>query len=170
VSTYKVRVCPYCHTENPATASDCVNCKADILAEPLETRDSDSSVSASADQDTAQAPASQQSGPNIVLEPLQDPDTKFKIYEGQSVGRTKEADVVLKNVPNADYISRRMAVFTRRGEQWFVQHVGSTNYITVDGDRYETDDSIAIHDGSVLGLALSQFMVRIPESAEHTNG
>lgn len=151
---YKVRVCPVCGTENPASASDCTKCGTDILGEPLESRFDDESA------------AQGVTGPKIVLEVMQQPDLKFEVGEGKTVGRTDSADVVLKGVPNLDYISRRMALFTRRGEQWYVQHVASSNFITVDGDRYEGDEEVALHDGSVLGLALTQFMVRIPETEE----
>ena len=53
------------------------------------------------------------------------------------------------------------AAETRRGEQWFVKHIGTSNYIMVDGEKQSSDDDIALHDGSVLGLPLCQFMVRI---------
>ncbi|MEA2552358.1 MAG: hypothetical protein QOJ65_534 [Fimbriimonadaceae bacterium] len=102
-------------------------------------------------------------GPRVVLEVLQQPGTRFEVGEGQTVGRTDAADVVLKGVPNSDYISRKMAVFTRRGDQWFVQHLGGTNYITVDGEKYQDNEEIALHSGSILGLALCQFTVRLAE-------
>lgn len=162
---YKVRVCPVCGTENPPSASDCESCQADILGEPLDSR-SNSPIATSA---AAPAPP-EPTGPLIILEAIQNPALKWKVGEGQSVGRSSEADVVLKDAPDVDFVSRKMAVFSRRGDQWFVQHVGTTNYITVDGDRYESDDDIAIHDGSILGLALSQFMIRIPSEGPVENG
>ena len=159
-SVYKVRVCPRCGTENPATSSDCSKCGADILGEPLETRYPDA-VPSETDA-PAVAAREEVSGPHVVLEVMERPDMSFVVGEGQSVGRTEAADVVLKGVPYFDYISRKMATFIRRGDQWFVKHIGTSNYIVVDGDKYETDDDIALHDGSVLGVPLCQFMVRIP--------
>lgn len=152
-SVYRVRVCPVCGTENPATLSDCSQCGADILGEPVETRNPNST-----------APKLEPIvGPKVVLEVLQQPDLKFEVGDNMSVGRSDAADVVLTGAPNLDYISKRMAFFTRRGDQWYVRHVASTNFITVDGERYESDDDVAIHDGSILGLALTQFSVRIPD-------
>lgn len=152
---FRVRVCPVCGTENPANLSECSQCGTDILGEPVETR-------------SPNAPAAQKpepiEGPKVVLEVLQQPDLSFEVGENMSVGRTDAADVVLTGAPNVDYISKRMAVFTRRGDQWYVRHVASTNFITVDGERYESDDDVAIHNGSILGLALTQFSVRIPDS------
>ena len=163
-TVYKVRVCPICGTENPATASDCAKCGADILGEPLETRFPESAPSELVSTPTEE-PA-ETTGPHVLLQLMERPDVSFTISEGKCVGRTGDADIVLKGVPYFDYISRRMACFSRRGEQWFVKHVGTSNYIVVDGEKYETDDDIAIHDGSVLGLPLCQFIVKIPQSAE----
>jgi hypothetical protein len=156
----KVRVCPICGTENSARASDCSKCGADILGEPLETRYPDAVTGEPAT--LAVAPKLDAVGPHVVLEVLERPDLSFVVEEDKSVGRTEAADIILKGVPYFDYISRRMATFSRRGEQWFVKHVATSNYIVVDGEKYESDDDIALHDGSVLGLPLCQFMVRIP--------
>ena len=161
MSVYKVRVCPVCGTENSASASDCSKCKADILGEPLESRfvkDSEATAGLS-----PPAPATASGDGRLILEVLQDPGLSFAVSEGQTVGRSDLADVVLDKVPNSDYISRRMAIFTRRGKQWFVQHLANTNYITVDGERYDSDEEIALHNGSILGLALCQFTVRIED-------
>lgn len=81
------------------------------------------------------------------------------------MGRSGQSDVVIEGIPDLDSISRKMAGFHLRGSQWFVQHLASTNYIAVDGEQYEEDDDVAIRDGSVLGLALCQFFVRIPEAS-----
>ncbi len=165
---YKVRVCPTCGTENPATASDCTKCGADILGEPLETRYPQSAEPLA--PENASASAAAVSGPHVVLEVMERPELAFVVEEGKSVGRTDESDIVLKGVPYFDYISRKMAMFTRRGDQWFVKHLGTSNYIMVDGEKHSSDDDIALHDGSVLGLPLCQFMVRIGSGSEGESG
>ncbi|RYG44576.1 FHA domain-containing protein, partial [bacterium] len=97
----------------------------------------------------------------LALESMEDSALRFVVAEGQTVGRTEKSDVVVGEVTNGKYISSAMARFTRRGDQWYVQHIATTNYIVVDGEEYEDDTEVAIHDGSVLALALAPFIVRI---------
>ena len=145
----RFKICPACQAKNPPSASDCLECGADVLSERVEHR---STVS------TPEPVAA----PHIRLESLYDPEKVFIVQEGQTVGRSDAADVVIDGVPDMDSISRRMALFGRRGQQWFIQHVAQTNFVAVDGEEYESDDEVVIRDGSVVGLALCQFFVRIP--------
>jgi hypothetical protein len=153
----RFKSCPSCGTENPPAAADCVKCGADILAEPVERRAAGSAPA------TAVAPTDE-CKPHVRLESLYDPANAFVVFDGQTVGRSDASDVVIDGVPDLDSISRRMALFFRRGQQWYVQHIAGTNFVAVDGEEYESDDEIAIRDGSVVGLALCQFFVRIPQT------
>jgi len=150
----RYKVCPACRTENAPNAADCEKCGNDILAEPVERRASEAPP-------VETAPRPDLSRPHITLESLAVAGRTFTVYEGQTVGRSDQSDVTIEDIPDLDSISRRMAKFHRRGDQWFVQHIANTNYIAVDGEQYEEDDDIAIHDGSVLGLALCSFFVRV---------
>jgi len=147
----RFKVCPSCRAQNLPSAADCAECGADILSEKVERRAAEPTP-----------PPIDTSTPHVRLESLYDPEKFFIVQEGQTVGRSDAADVVIDGVPDMDSISRRMAYFGRRGQQWFVQHVANTNFVAVDGEEYETDDEVAIRDGSVVGLALCQFFVRIP--------
>jgi len=165
----RYKTCPSCGEENLPNAADCVRCGADILMERVERRMASDpipsnvatlEIQSEANEATeAEAPAT----PHLILESLVEPSRTFIICEGQTVGRADLSDVVIEGIPDVDSVSRRMARFDRRGAGWFVQHIASTNYIVVDGEEYESDDEVTIRDGTILGLALCQFFVRIPE-------
>jgi pSer/pThr/pTyr-binding forkhead associated (FHA) protein len=149
----RIKHCPACGVENSANSADCMECGADILGEPVEVK----SVAEPTSESEPPTPAK----PFLTLQPIADPKVSFKVFEGQTVGRSDLSDVILDGIPDVDSISRRMATFSRRGNQWYVQHVGSTNFIVVDGDEYESDDEVAVREGSILGLALCQFFVHV---------
>ena len=97
----------------------------------------------------------------LVLELLDDPSVRFAVAEGQTVGRTEKADIMLRGVPKLDWISGAHAKFLRRGEQWYVQHIAQTNFIRVDGEQYQGQQEVAIYDGSILVLSLTAFRVKV---------
>jgi hypothetical protein len=101
----------------------------------------------------------------IVLELVERPELRFTVADGQTVGASRDeqrrADVTLAGAPNLDYISSVHARLFRRGEQWFVQHSGSTNFIKVDGARFEKREEVPLHHGSVLVLSKTPFRVLI---------
>jgi pSer/pThr/pTyr-binding forkhead associated (FHA) protein len=159
-AAHRFKTCPSCGEENASSAADCSRCGADILAEPVEQR--------SVDKPSIEAPSvpplrsGEKSADALRLESLANPGAVFAVRDGQTVGRSEQADVVIEDVPELDSISRVMAKFTREGDQWYVQHLATTNFISVDGEEYEGDDEVALHDGAVLGLALCQFLVSVP--------
>jgi len=153
LSLLRYRTCPGCGTENPPTAADCENCGLDILGEQVENR-------SAAETPIIDIPVEVDTSPALRFESLASPGLGFTVREGQTIGRSDRADVVIEGVPELDSISRVMAKVNRRGDQWFIQHVATTNFIVVDGERYEDDDDVAIREGSVIGLALCQFIVR----------
>lgn len=99
--------------------------------------------------------------PAVILELLDDPSVRFAVEEGQTVGRTEKADILLRGVPNLDWISGAHARFLRRGTQWYVQHIAQTNFIRVDGDQYRGQEEVAVYDGSILVLSLTAFRVKL---------
>lgn len=149
-----VKYCPLCGAENPRQQAFCLQCfDGDLSTVPVEPRRcGESSTDATA---TA----------CCVLELLDDPQVRFSVAEKQTIGRTDKADVVLCGVPKLDWISGAHARFFRRGEQWYVQHIGSTNFIKVDGQMYQGNEEVALYDGSVLVLSLTPFRVHLTASA-----
>ena len=96
---------------------------------------------------------------------IEDPSKTWSIADGQSVGRDERADVILAGAPKLNYISGKMARFCRRGEQWFIQHLGHTNYIEVDGTQYDDDSEVALEEGSIVGLPLTFFRIHLGGNA-----
>jgi hypothetical protein len=99
----------------------------------------------------------------LVLELVEQPELRFTIAEGQSVGSSRDparrADVALSGAPNLDYISSVHARFFRRNGQWYVQHIGATNFIKVDGQRFDKREEVPLHEGAVLVLSKTPFRV-----------
>jgi hypothetical protein len=94
-----------------------------------------------------------------MLTAIDDPLLRFIVREGQTVGRTERADIVLAGVPKLEWISGVHARFSRRGKQWYVRHLGQTNFIKVDGEKYDGREDVALHEGSILILSLTAFRV-----------
>ena len=154
-----VKYCPACGEENSPLESFCTNCDFDLLTVPTEARRTSNETGANTAAAAATAPVETDV---CRLELLDNPDIAFRIRAGQSVGRGVEADVILADVPHAGYISRVHARFSRRGAQWFAQYLGQGNFIVVDGETYEDDSEVALHDGSVLVLSLTSFRLVLP--------
>ena len=108
----------------------------------------------------APSPAAAAAESHLAIELLDDPSFRFTIRAGQTVGRTEKADIILAGVPKLDWISGAHARFLRRGEQWYIQHIGATNFIKVDGEMFQGPQEVPIHDGSILLLSLTSFRVR----------
>jgi hypothetical protein len=157
-----VKYCPLCGAENPRQAAFCVIClDGDLSTVPVEPRRDEPAAN-----DTAPAPAPQPDAkptdPTVcVLELLENPAVHFTILDGQTIGRNSKADVPLVGVPNVDYISGCHARLFRDGGQWLITHVGSTNFIKVDGEMYRGQEEIPICDGSVIVLSLTTFRVNL---------
>jgi hypothetical protein len=98
------------------------------------------------------------------MELVENPSVRFCIRAGQTVGRSETADVALNDVPNLEYISKIHVRFLKRGTQWYAQHIGDTNFIKVDGRRYEGREEVAIYDNSILVLSLTTFRVTLTEA------
>lgn len=145
-----VKYCPICGAENPRQQAFCRQCAdGDLSTIPAEVQR----------EMTANVSLPHTAG--CVMELVDDPSFNFTVREGQTVGRTHKADVILAGVPNFDWISGAHARFTRRGEQWYVQHIAQTNFIKVDGEMFKGQEEVAIFDGSILVLSLTAFRVRI---------
>ncbi|HEX2950855.1 MAG TPA: FHA domain-containing protein [Armatimonadota bacterium] len=145
-----VKYCPLCGAENPRQQAFCLQClDGDLSTVPVEPRRTEVPV--------------QTDEPICVLELVENPAVRFSVRDGQTVGRTEKADIVLRDVPKLDWISGEHAKFTRQGERWYVQHVGKTNFIKVDGEKFEGPEEVAIYDGSILVLSLTGFRISIKE-------
>lgn len=154
-----VKYCPLCGAENPPRQAFCIKCvDGDLSTVPIEPRrDTQTDVPAAEELPSPSiAPAATA---YCILASIDDPMLRFIVREGQTVGRTERADVVLAGVPKFEWISGIHAKFTRRGTQWYVRHVGQTNFIKVDGEKYDGREEVALHDGSILMLSLTAFRV-----------
>lgn len=157
----QVKICPSCGLHNAPSESFCTRCDFDLLSVPAQTvLNPDAPGATGAETASEVAPLAVQT-PLCRLELVDDPRRTFRIEAGQSVGRGVEADVILSEVPHLDFISRRHAKFLRRGPQWFVQYIAQGNFISVDGETFEDDSEVALHDGSLLSLSLTAFRVAL---------
>lgn len=154
-----VKYCPACGQENLPNESFCTECDFDLLTVPSEPRRDLLDAEAATPEVLETGEETALPTDFCRLELLDDPEISFGIAPGQSVGRGLEADVLLSGVPHLGFISRRHALFSRRGAQWFVQYVASGNFIKVDGETHSDDSLVALHDGSVVVLSLSSFRV-----------
>ncbi|HEY3377691.1 MAG TPA: FHA domain-containing protein [Armatimonadota bacterium] len=151
-----VKYCPLCGAENPRQQAFCLRClDGELATVPVEPRRTSSS------QHTATSSTATAATPRCVLELLDAPNTRFALMPGQTIGRTEKADVVLCGIPDLDWISGAHAKLLRRGEQWYIQHIGSTNYIKVDGETYRGHEEVAIYPDSIVLLSLTAFRVRM---------
>ena len=100
-------------------------------------------------------------GAVCTLELVENPEVKFQVRDGQTIGRSNRADIELAGVPGREYVSRIHARFFRRGEQWFAQYVATGNFIKVDGETYEDDSEVALENGSMLTLSMTTFRVHL---------
>ncbi len=163
-----VKYCPLCGAENPRQQPFCQWCgDGDLSTVAVELRRTPETPAAAdareGDATTGESPEAeaQENTPVLVLELLDDPTVRFAVTEGQTVGRTEKADIMLSGVPKLDWISGAHAKFLRRGEQWYVQHIAQTTFIRVDGEQYQGQQEVAIYDGSILVLSLTAFRVKV---------
>jgi len=161
-----VKYCPSCGAENPRQQAFCRVDGEDIATVAAEPRRSEGTQprAGAAEEGAPRVTAgtrrvdeSPESADLCVLELVESPSVRFSVRDGQTVGRTEGADLVLEGVPKLDYISSRHARFFRRGDQWYIQHVAGTNFIVVDGEKYRGDEEVAFYNGSIITLSLTPF-------------
>ena len=154
-----VKICPNCETRNGAHDSFCAQCDWDLINVPAHiVSEAASKIEIEAESATeAQNPEKRAV---CTLELLENPQIRFEIGDGQSVGRSNRADVILKDVPQNEWISRVHARFFRRGEQWFAQYLAQGNFLKVDGEEFRDDSEIALHDGSMVSFSMTTFVFR----------
>lgn len=156
-----VKYCPLCGAVNPRQQAFCLAClDGDLSTVPVEPRREEAAAPL---LDTAPCPAPA-GADACVLALVDDPTICFTIREGQTVGRTERADIILCGVPKLDWISSTHARFLRRGAQWYIQHVGHTNFIKVDGEQFDGQEEVAIFDGSIVVLSLTAFRVTLGDA------
>ena len=159
-----VKYCPLCGGENPRRQAFCRHCHdGDLTTVPVEQKRRPPSAppANTADGDVALQSWYAEALARCTLQLVEDASVRFDIREGQSVGRTTDADVVLAGVPNQEWISGVHARFFRRGAQWYVQHLGDTNYIKVDGNIFRGHEEVPVQDGAIVILSLTPFQFRV---------
>ncbi len=152
-----VKYCPLCGMENPRQQAFCLSClDGDLTTVPAEPR-REASAPVQAPPPTV-APAGE-AATALYLELVDNPAIRFRVQANQSVGRNEKADVILADVPKVEWISGAHARFLRRGAQWYVQHIGRTNFITVDGETFAGQEEVPVRQDSVIVLSLTAFRV-----------
>lgn len=163
-----VKYCTLCGAENSPRQAFCVHClDGDLSIVPEEPRrqPAQGETEEPAPLPRTVPPEDESATVHVaaerlcILELIDDPTKRFYLDVGQTIGRSARADVVLEGIPKLKWISGIHARFSKRGEQWYVQHVGQTNFIKVDGEKFEGQQEVALHDGSILVLSLTSFRV-----------
>ena len=127
---------------------------------PMQSEPMVAAQSAARDEDGIATVRATNATPNVLeLELVENPNVRFKVRSGQSVGRAAKADVVLLGVPDLAFISRAHARFQSRRGQWYVQYIAEGNFIKVDNVEYSDDSEIAIYENSIVVLSLTSFRV-----------
>jgi hypothetical protein len=184
MSARLVKYCPLCGAANDPTEPFCTACGdgelIDVAPEPMREAPPQMPQAAAAPaapqaEGAGAGPAqhgpdtlhveAEQAQASIVLELIESPETRFTVRDGQSVGASREAertaDVTLTGVPALEYISSMHARCFLRGGQWYVQHLGNTNFIKVDGMKFEKREEVPLRNGTVLVLSKTPFRVVI---------
>jgi endogenous inhibitor of DNA gyrase (YacG/DUF329 family) len=168
-----VKKCPLCGKENEIYQVFCSSCgdgdlsqvaieSIDCNAVPLvavitEEKDNVSDAPKPKEDITAKVGEVKK----ITLISVDDPTIEFTVKENQTIGRNEKADVIVAKVAKSEWISGKHALFTRRGQKWYIQHVGKTNYIIVDNEKFSEDEEVPIYNDSIIALSLSLFKVKI---------
>jgi pSer/pThr/pTyr-binding forkhead associated (FHA) protein len=156
-----VKVCPCCGHHNEDTANWCEKCPSTLAGADR--------IDPDAVEPSPEPPGSQDPAPVLRLELASDPARAFSLRSGQTLGARDHAerpDVVVTDVPDEDFISGRHLAAVRHGQDWFVRHVGRTNYIVVDGKQHsDSAEEIPVRDGSSLFLTYTEFIVRTEGSS-----
>jgi hypothetical protein len=168
-----IKKCPLCGKDNEIYQVFCSSCGdgdlSQVVIEPLVKNDvsltltkpdiKSNTTPIHKDDDDITAKVGEVK--KIILESIDDPTIQFVVKENQSVGRNGKADVVVEKVAKSEWISGKHALFTRRKNKWYIQHVGTTNYIIVDNEKFCEDEEVPIYNDSIIALSLSLFKVKI---------
>jgi len=152
-----VKYCPLCGAENPRQQAFCLTClDGDLSMAPIEAR---REATPEPDSAVPLADPSLPTATTLTLELVENPTVRFSVCENQTVGRNAQADIVLCEAPKLEWISSIHARFLRRGAQWYIQHLGTTNFIKVDGETYTGQEEVAVYHNSVVVFSLTAFRV-----------
>ena len=74
---------------------------------------------------------------------------KTQLAENEyTVGRSESCDIVIKEPT----LSRKHARLSREGSDWFIEDLGSTNGITVNGEKIEAGEKVRVGAGDAVVL------------------
>lgn len=163
MTTYR-KECNVCHHLNPLTANFCEGqgCVASLVGARIVDLDAPLEAPNTASDPPGGSGDALAAADVLSFHLAEDPGRVFRVAPGQTLGapgHSEEPDVPLAGVPGEDYISGRHLRVLRRGPDWFVQHVGHTNYIVVDGTRYEGRNEVRVRAGSSVFLTETEFVI-----------
>lgn len=82
-------------------------------------------------------------------------DTRFPLLPLTTIGRASSNTIVLDN----GYVSTEHALITRRGDQWWLEDMGSRNGTLLNG--VELGETAVISVGDVIGIGQTQFKLEL---------
>jgi len=82
-------------------------------------------------------------------------DTRFPLLSLTTIGRASSNTIVLDN----GYVSTEHALLTRRGDQWWLEDMGSRNGTLLNG--VELGETTVISVGDVIAIGQTQFKLEL---------
>lgn len=82
-------------------------------------------------------------------------DARYPLLPITTLGRSSRSTIVLDN----GYVSTEHALITRRGDQWLLEDMGSSNGTLLNGEML--GDTAVISVGDVIAIGETQFKVEL---------
>jgi len=83
-------------------------------------------------------------------------DTRYPLLPITTIGRSRNSTIVLDN----GYVSTEHALITRRGDQWFLEDVGSRNG-TLLNEMVLAGETAVIAVGDIIAIGETKFKVEL---------
>lgn len=149
------KICPSCREKNPVDEMMCINCMADISNIPIvdeelskinETPEDSSKIETSqeasnTDMTVVEVPKITLRGKNFIIE----------VFSGDIVGRHEKGKEYIGEYKT---VSRKHAKFFKQAGSWYVEDLGSTNGVYVNGRRINSPEVIKKGDRIFLSSML----------------
>jgi hypothetical protein len=165
----RVKICPRCREANDDIAHVCMHCHESLIhVQSVEEGRADREAAPSlptaggadgAAPESGYAAGERTAGGELYIECVSGADFVKRIGDGDVLGRG--ADVDVRCIDPANLISRRHAVFTRRGGTWWIEHLSENNPTKLNFIPLERGRRYAVSDGDRLTVSDKDFILRI---------